>query len=250
MSAPAPRMAPFPPPGPMPPACAVHSARAACALCRSCGKPGCGECLTKADGVNRCASCLARAWPVRRLPPEMMRFLATRAIPRSRTRVLLAALTYAFVALAAAAWGIALPFFANEEQLSKNRERMADVQLALAAYVDDVGRYPARERGLVALLAASSADRDRWKGPYLTARAADGHAALVTADAGKVLDAFGRPVFYWTSPVDESDPDATPDTIYLASPGANGVWDTPGVTSGKAPHDSSGDDVVQWIAWP
>ena len=232
-----------------PRACAEHPARPAAGLCRSCLKGGCGECLTKADGTNLCATCLAKRLPTRRLPPELARMIATRpSVPRSIPRALIAIAIYGFAALAAAGAGVALPFFGNERLLQANRDRVAEVAAGLSRYDDDVGHYPDAKRGLDALLAPDAGDRDAWKGPYTTERATSGRGPQRPAFAGHVLDAFGRPILY-VATADPDDPGADPKRLYLASPGANGVWDTPGAVEGKAPHDPAGDDVLQWVLW-
>lgn len=165
-------------------------------------------------------------------------------------RVAMVLALYSTVAIAAAAAGVAFPFFANERLLAANRERVTSVHLHLSSYFADTGGYPSRERGLAALLAPSDEDREDWRGPYTTIRAKDGRPARLPADEGKVLDVFGRPIFYWASPLEEDDDDGVPDLVYLASPGANGTYETPGVFEGKAPRDESGDDVITWIVWP
>lgn len=228
-------------------ACTAHPARAAVALCRSCLTPRCGECVVKIDGVNHCAACLRALFPATPPPrPPAAASTALRAVARGAAAIVL----YGAVALAAAAAGVALPFFSNERQLAANRARITDVHLALSAYFADVGRYPEPERGLGALLAAGAPDRADWRGPYVTARAAGGRPARDPADEGKVLDVFGRPVVYFASPMGPEDEDGVPEKIYLASPGANGAFETPGVREGRAPRDEAGDDVVQWVRWP
>lgn len=230
--------------------CAAHPGREAVALCRSCLTPRCGECVLKVDGVNHCSACLAKIFP-----PAPPRDLAppprtTTSLAVSFVRVLAAISVYSLVALVAIAAGVAYPFFTNERLLAVNRVRVTNVHLSLSSYFSDTGVYPTRERGLLALLAASDDDREYWRGPYTTARAPDGRPARTPADEGKVLDVFGRPIVYWASPVEEDDEDGAPDLVYVASPGANGTFETPGVYEGKAPRDPSGDDVVHWLVWP
>ena len=261
MSAPDPRQAALASGRPLPPfreiaggRCGTHADRAAAGVCRVCVTPSCSECLTRVDGVNHCARCLARLHPPRPEPPPPFRAFAARArMPRSVLRLLGVFSVYALVALLAATWGVAQPFFANERRLEMNRSRLTEVHLALSAYYNDVGAYPPPERGLDALLAASAGDREFWAGPYLTARSPEGSPAREPADDGRVLDVFGRPVLYYSSPVPEDESQAVPDVpekVYIASPGGNGTWETAGVETGNAPREASGDDVLQWIAWP
>lgn len=237
--------------------CAGHAARAAVALCRSCLTPRCGECVVKLDGVNHCARCLASLFPPpvpekSADPARAARFLARRqrSIGRSALRLLAALALYSVVAIGAAAAGAILPFFANERELAANRSRVTQVNLALSDYFGDVGRYPAADRGLDALLAPSAGDRDDWRGPYVEPRATEGRPARRAEDEGKVLDTFGRPILYYAAPDTGDVDDGVPDYLYIASPGANGAWETAGVEAGRAPHDVSGDDVVQWVVQP
>lgn len=230
--------------------CVAHAAREAVALCRSCLTPRCGECVLKVEGVNHCAACHAALFPP--APPR-----ETARPPRTATsmalsfaRAIAAIGVYSLVAFVAIGAGVAFPFFANERLLAANRVRITDVRLGLSSYFTDIGEYPDSGRGLAALLAPSAADREDWRGPYETARAIDGRPARTPADEGKILDVFGRPVLYWASPVEEDDADGVPDFVYLASPGANGTFETPGVYEGRAPRDANGDDVVQWVVWP
>lgn len=230
--------------------CVSHAAREAVALCRSCLTPRCGECVLKVEGVNHCAACLAKLFP-----PAAPRDAAP--APRTGTsvalsfaRVVAVFAMYAVVAVVGIGIGVAYPFFANERLLAVNKSRILDVSLGLSSYVNDTGVYPARERGLAALLTAAPDDRQTWRGPYTTIRATDGRPARTPADEGKVLDVFGRPIVYWASPIEEDDEDGAPDLVYLASPGANGSFETPGVREGKAPRDAAGDDVIQWVVWP
>lgn len=231
--------------------CDAHAGRAAAAVCRACVAPFCTECLTRIDGVNHCARCSARLHPPRPEPPPPFRAFAARArMPRSALRLLGVFAVYSLVALLAATWGVAQPFFANERRLEVNRARLTEVHLALSAYFNDVGAYPPPSRGLDALLAASAADREFWGGPYLTARGTEGRGARDPADEGRVLDVFGRPIFYFASPLAAEETGEVPEKVYIASPGANGTWETAGIETGDAPREASGDDVLQWIAWP
>lgn len=246
--------------------CVAHPTRTAAALCRICFARCCGECTTRIDGVNHCSRCLARRFPAKPEPPPPFRAFAARArLPRSALRVAGVLFAYGGVAVLAAAYGIAMPFFENERRLAANAVRVTDVRLALTGYYNDVGTWPSATRGLAALLAASAEDREDWGGPYTTARATAGKAARTEADQGAVLDVFGRPVFYYASPLapanedesgdDESGEDEEDDgeseKVYIASRGANGTWDTPGVESGTVSRgDPLGDDVVEWLAWP
>lgn len=234
--------------------CAAHPARPAAALCRICFARCCGECSTRIEGVNHCARCLARLFPPRPEPPPPFRAFAARAkLPRSALRVLGVLVAYGSVALLVAAYGIAMPFFENERRLSANKDRVSEVHLALSGYYNDVGRWPTADRGLPALLAASAEDREYWAGPYTTARASGGKAARAEGDQGEVLDVFGRPIFYFVSSFDpeaEDEEVLEPAKLYIASRGANGTWDTPGVETGNAPREALGDDVVDWLQWP
>lgn len=238
--------------------CSAHAARPAVALCRSCLTPRCGECVVKLDGVNHCATCIARLFPPPIAPKPAGparegRFLARRrssSFGLSALRALAAIALYSFVALAAAAAGVALPFFANERLIAANRSRVTQVNLALSDYFGDVGRYPDPARGLDALLAPVPEDREMWRGPYVEARATDGRPARDPANEGRVLDVFGRPILYVAGPDTGEEDDGIPDYLYIASPGANGAWETPGVEEGRAPRDVSGDDVVQWVVNP
>jgi hypothetical protein len=230
--------------------CTAHPAREAVALCRSCLTPRCGECVLKVDGVNHCAACLAAIFPpappASAAPPPR----TATSVMMSLARAVAAMSVYSLVAVVAISAGVAYPFFANERLLAVNRVRVTNVHLALSSYFADTGVYPTRERGLAALLAAGPDDREEWRGPYTTARAPDGRPARNPGDEGKVLDVFGRPVVYWAAPVEEDDDDGVPDLVYVASPGANGSFETPGIYEGKAPRDPSGDDVVHWLVWP
>lgn len=234
--------------------CAVHPARPAAALCRICFTRCCGECTTRIEGVNHCARCLVRLYPPKPEPPPPFRAFAARAkLPRSALRVLGVIAAYGSVAVMVAAYGIAMPFFENERRLAANKDRLSEVHLALSHYYNDVGAWPSSERGLPALLAASAEDRDDWAGPYTTARATGGKAPRTEQDQGQVLDVFGRPVFYFASPFDpeaEDEEVLEPAKVYIASRGANGTWDTPGVETGNAPREALGDDVVDWLEWP
>lgn len=263
MSAPASQLPPVPPIEEIAGStCAAHPTRTAAALCRVCLARCCGECTTRIQGVNHCARCLARAFPPRPEPPPPFRAFAARArLPRSALRIAGVLAAYGSVALLAAAYGIAMPFFENERRLSANKDRLSEVHLALTGYYNDVGRWPSADRGLSGLLAASAEDRDDWGGPYTTARATAGKAPHTEQDQGKVLDVFGRPVFYFASPLDppaenqeegdeEIEEETEPAKVYIASRGANGTWDTPGVETGNAPREPLGDDVVDWLAWP
>lgn len=230
--------------------CVSHVSREAVALCRSCLTPRCGECVIKVEGVNHCAAC-----HVKLFPPAPPRSIAAPPRTASSTlisfaRLLAAMAAYSMVALVAITAGVAFPFFVNERLLAANRQRITDVHLAVSAYYADIGEYPDAQRGLAALLAAGPDDREDWSGPYETARATDGRPAREPADEGKVLDVFGRPIVYWASPLEEDDDDGVPDLIYIASPGANGTYETPGVLEGRAPRDPNGDDVIQWVIWP
>jgi len=230
--------------------CVSHPPREAVALCRSCLTPRCGECVLKVEGVNHCSACHAKHFPP--APPRASTPPASTAgsFALSLARGILAIGVYSTVAFIAIGAGVAFPFFANERLLSANRERIEELQLSLSEYFNDTGNYPAPERGLGALLSSSAADRDDWRGPYAVARAPDGRPARSPADEGKVLDVFGRPIVYWASPVEEEDEDGVPDLVYLASPGANGAFETPGILEGRAPRDANGDDVVEWVVWP
>lgn len=232
--------------------CAVHPARAAVALCRTCLQACCGECATRRDGVNYCAACLAASDTVLATAPGARQVrdaqrAATRggAILGTPARVAFTLAAYSLIAMLAAAWGIGMPFFANERRLEANRERVTQVQIALSSYYDDVGTYPSRERGLAALLASSEDDRDAWRGPYTTVQAAGGKGVNASKDPG-VADVFGAPILYFAKPGD----DGAMVIVYLASPGANGTWDTPGIDGGNPPHEPSGDDVLKWVVWP
>ena len=229
--------------------CASHAARPAVCLCRTCLTPRCGECAVKVDGVNHCAACTRVLFPPAP-PATAARPLRTDSAAWSFLRALAAIALYSTVAIGAASVGVAWPFFANERLLTANRSRVTQVHLGLSAYYADIGAYPAGERGLAALLAPGPSDRDYWRGPYVTARASEGRPARVPEDDGKVLDVFGRPLVYWADPLAPDDEDGVPDLVYVASPGANGRFETPGVLEGKAPRDESGDDVVQWVVWP
>ena len=230
--------------------CVAHPPRVAVALCRSCLTPRCGECVLKVEGVNHCAACHRALFPPAPPRASAPRPRTAGSIAISAARVIAAMGVYSTVALVAIAIGVAFPFFANERLLAANRTRVTDVRLNLSNYFADVGEYPDSARGLAALLAPSAADREDWRGPYETARATDGRPARSPADEGKVLDVFGRPIVYWSSPLEEDDEDGVPDLIYLASPGANGTFETPGVHEGRAPRDANGDDVVDWVVWP
>ena len=232
-------------------ACANHPPRDVVALCRVCQKSCCGECATRQDGVNFCAECLATRDAALALAPGARQIRAAQesatrgaALLGTPARVLVTAALY-FVAVAlAAAWGIGMPFFANERRLEANKERMTEVQIALSAYYDDVGHYPPKERGLSALLAANDDDRSDWRGPYVTALASGGKAGSQKDPA--VVDVFGQPILY----IAKTAEDDSMEVLYLASPGANGVWDTPGIESGNPAHDPAGDDVIKWVVWP
>lgn len=231
--------------------CVAHGAREAVALCRTCFSPRCGECVVKVDGVNHCGPCHVRLFPRAELRASAAPDPAeTGGAAMTFFRVVFVLGLYSVIAFAAASAGVAYPFFANERLLAANRVRVTDVHLALSDYFADFEKYPDMDRGLRALLAANEEEREDWRGPYATARAKDGRPARDPADDGKVLDVFGRPLFYWAAPLAEDDEDGVPDLIYLASPGANGVYETPGVYEGKAPRDESGDDVIQWVVWP
>ncbi len=246
-------------PRPVPPlsdvsrvACETHPARAGAGLCRSCLRTACAECLTRIDGVNHCAGCIDRLFP----PPgagssgPAGRPAGTPAAfeeaKRRSPRHLLALLAlYGTVAVSASAAAVAWPFLLNERRLEANRQRLVELHLALSEYLADVSRYPSPERGLKALLEPSREDRDDWRGPYATARAGGTRASGGAANDDAVLDVFGRPVLYHRTPEDVAEP-----RVYLASPGANGLWDTAGIVAGNPPHEAGGDDALQWVVTP
>ncbi|HVO30084.1 MAG TPA: type II secretion system protein GspG [bacterium] len=235
--------------------CDAHPARGAVALCRRCLTALCAECATRRDGVNFCARCVADDdASALALPGAQQVRVAERnstragALLGTPARVIAVLLAYSVAAIVAAAWAVGMPFFANERRLEANRERVTEVNLALASYFDDVGRYPSRERGLAALLAASDDDRDVWRGPYTTAQATGGKPAPGDAKEPQVLDVFGRPLYYYAKPDPDGDEGAML-TVYVASPGANGTWDTPGIENGDPPREAKGDDVLKWVVW-
>lgn len=191
--------------------------------------------MTKIDGVNFCAECLAEKHAPRERPARG---------PRKRSVIAsaFAAAAFSTIAIAAAAIGVAMPFFALEGRLEANRQRLLELQLKLSSYQNDVGAYPAALEDLL-----SNDGTDGWSGPYTTARPHDGRPPIDPADGGKVLDVFGRPVLFYASPV--VDEDELPERVYLASMGANGTWDTPGIETGNPPREPAGDDSLEWVAW-
>lgn len=66
--------------------------------------------------------------------------------------------------------GIVAPRFMNQigrSEVTAARAQIDALDKALQAYRIDMGRYPADNEGLQALVQAGSADVTRWRGPYL-----------------------------------------------------------------------------------
>jgi hypothetical protein len=231
--------------------CANHPGRDIVALCRACQKSCCGECATRRDGVNYCAECIVARNAQLAITPGARHIRAAQqaattggALLGTPARVLATGAFYFIAAALAAAWGIGMPFLANERRLEANKDRMTQVQIALSAYYDDIGHYPPKDRGLAALLVANDEDRADWRGPYTTALASGGKG-VIGADPA-VADVFGQPILFYS----QTNEDDTIEVLYLASRGANGSWDTPGIETGNPPHEPTGDDVIKWVVWP
>jgi len=229
-------------------ACASHPTRDAVALCRRCLMPCCGECATRRADINYCAGCISA------LDAELLAIPGSRQVRAAQAasafawagtplRLLVVMAAYGLLTLLAASYGVGMPFFANERRQQANQERLADVQQALTSYQNDVGKYPASDRGLAALLSATDDDRDTWRGPYITAQANGGRAG--TSFKPAVFDVFGQPILYYAKPGEDEEM----AEVYIASRGGNGSWDTPGIETGNPPHEASGDDVLKWVVW-
>lgn len=210
-------------------ACPHHPDDIVVAACSRCGRPLCPACRDVVAGSAHCRTCgVARMREERR--------------PRPDTAPVL--LTLAGSALAGAVFvAVALTGARQAALQHANRIGLERVAYALDDFYLDQGRYPTPQEGLTALMlddpTGSGTPLGRWSGPYLTEDAAPIRFSWTHRG---LLDAWGQPVVYYAE-LDER-------WVYVASPGADGVIDSPGLGTLAFSGDRVGDDVIAWVEGP
>jgi len=141
------------------------------------------------------------------------------------------------------ALSLGLAWHGTEQQARADRETLARLRFALEDFYLDLGRYPSVSEGFAALV-TSDPELDGeplldWHGPYLDLGRLD---LLWSSRRGGLSDRRGNAVLYYANPQG--------DWVYLASSGADGRIDTPGLGSAAFGGVPEGDDIVVWVEGP
>ena len=200
------------------------------AACAACGRSLCGTCIVRQGGRSLCKHCL----PAPEAPPAKQ----GQAGPAVSLLVLgIAALLGCFGLSLALAW------HGTARQAQADRETLARLRFALEDFYLDMGRYPTVTESFAALV-SSDPELDGepltgWRGPYLDLGRLN---LLWSSRRGGLSDRRGNAVLYYTNPQG--------DWVYLASPGPDGLMDTPGLGGAGFEGIALGDDVVVWVEGP